>query len=104
MMPLCPSSVFEITPFAGVGPWTKIASEPRPPSISVVQVGLVPEHEEPVVARAAVDDERLDVDEVDVEAGAEDAVRGDDEVVVELGADHDDGVEAVAAVDVAPAR
>ena len=58
------------------------------------------EHEEAVVAFAAVDDELLDVHEVDVETCAEDTVRRDHEVVVELGADHDHGVEAVAAVDV----
>ena len=34
-----------------------------------------------------------------VQAGAEDAVLRDHEIVVELGADHDHGVEAVAAVD-----
>ena len=43
--------------------------------------------------------ELLDVDVADIEAGAEDAVVGDDEVVAELGADDADGVEAVAAVD-----
>jgi hypothetical protein len=48
------------------------------------------EHEEAVVARAAVDGQRLDVHEADVQAGAEDAVVGDHEVVVELRADDDD--------------
>ncbi len=56
--------------------------------------------EEPVVALGAVDAQQLDVDEVDVEAGAEHAVLGDHEVVAELGADHDDRVEPVTAVDV----
>ncbi len=54
---------------------------------------------EVVVALLAVDDDLLDTDIRDVEAGAEDALVGDHEVVAELGAEHDQRVEAVAAVD-----
>ena len=57
------------------------------------------EHEEAVVALGAVGHELLDVDVGDVQAGAEDARVGDDEVVGELGADDAHRVEAVAAVD-----
>ena len=52
-----------------------------------------------VVALEGVDLEHLDVRVRDLEAGAEDALRRDDDVVGELGAEHDDLVEAVAAVD-----
>ncbi len=56
-------------------------------------------HVEGVVAGAAIDDHLLDVGERDVEAGAEDALVGDHERVAEVGSDHHDRVEAVAAVD-----
>ena len=58
------------------------------------------EDEEAVVARASIDNQALDVDEVHVQARAEHAVGRDHEVVVELSADDDYGVEAVATVDV----
>src|SRR5262249_51211445 len=56
--------------------------------------------EEVVIALQPVDGDRLDVDVGDVQTGAEDALGGDDEVVVVLGAQHDHPVEAGAAVDV----
>ncbi len=54
---------------------------------------------EVVVAFQAVDFDHFDVGVGDVEAGAEDALVGDDEVVGELGAEHQHLVEAGAAVD-----
>ena len=57
------------------------------------------EHEEAVVARHAVDLDGLDLDVGDEAAGAVEAVGGDDELVVALGAEQHDAVEAVAAVD-----
>jgi hypothetical protein len=62
--------------------------------------GARAEDEEAVVAGVAVHLDRFDADERDVQPGAEDPALGDDEVVVELRADDDDRVEAVAAVDV----
>ena len=55
--------------------------------------------EELVVALEAVDLDDLDRGVADVEPGAEDALGGDHEVVGELGAEHDELVEAGAAVD-----
>ena len=55
--------------------------------------------EERVVALEAVDLDDLDVRVADVDARAEDAGGGDDDVVGELGAEHDDLVEAGAAVE-----
>ena len=55
--------------------------------------------EELVVALQAVDLDDLDVVVADVQAGAEDALGGDHDVVGELGAQHDQLVEAGAAVD-----
>ena len=57
------------------------------------------EDDEVVVALDAVDRDPLDVDDRDEQARAGDAVGGDREGIVELGADHEHGVEAVAAVD-----
>ena len=55
--------------------------------------------EEGVVALEGVDHHALDPVVLNVQTGAVDAVPGDHEVVAELGADHGDGVEAVAALD-----
>ena len=55
--------------------------------------------EELVVALETVDLDHLDVRIADVEAGAEDALAGDREVVGELGAEDDELVKAGAAVD-----
>ena len=57
------------------------------------------EDEELVVALEAVDLDHLDVVVADVEAGAEDPLDADDDVVGELGAEDDELVEAGAAVD-----
>ena len=66
---------------------------------SIATFSLVLCDEEAVVAFERVDDELLDAGVGDEQAGAEDAVVGDHEVVAELGADHGQRVEAVAAVD-----
>ena len=58
------------------------------------------EHRDRVVALCAVDAEPLDRDERDVPAGAVHAGLGEDEEVVGLGADDEQRVEPVAAVDV----
>ena len=58
---------------------------------------------EAVVALERVDDDLLDAVVRDEQAGAEDALVGDHEVVAELGADDGQRVEAVAALDRAPA-
>ena len=79
-------------------------SEPRPPTISSATFSRRARDEEAVVALQRVDDELLDADVGDVQAGAEDALVGDHEVVAELGADDRQRVEAVAALDRAPAR
>ena len=58
------------------------------------------QHVERVIALEAVDFERFGAGDADRETRAVDAVLGDDEHVVELGAEHHDLVEARAAVDV----
>ena len=57
------------------------------------------QHEEAIVALGTVGNQLLDVDVADIQAAAEHAVVGDDEVVRELGTDNAHGVEAVAAID-----
>ena len=76
---------------------------PRPPTISRTTLSLRAGDEEAVVALERVDDDLLDAVVGDEQAGAEDALVGDDEVVAELGADDGQRVEAVAALDRAPA-
>ena len=75
---------------------------PRPGrrTASVMNFSLVLWMKKRSLPSAAIHAQRLDVDEADRQAGAEHAVLGDHEVVAELGADDDHGVEAVAAVDV----
>ena len=57
-------------------------------------------HEEPIVTFGAVHAQRLDIDKTDRQSGAKDAVLGDHKIVAKLGADHDQGVRAVATVDI----
>src|SRR5262245_4367482 len=53
------------------------------------------QHEEAIVTLGAIDDQLLDVDVTDIEASAEHAGIGDDEVVAEFRAYDPDGIEAV---------
>ncbi len=57
-------------------------------------------HKEAVVTFRAVDAQGFDIDEVDIETGAEDTVLGNDEIIAEFRTDDDQRIETVAAVDV----
>ena len=74
-------------------------SQPMPPT-SVTPARGRSRHEEVVVALAAVSGDFLDVLQGDVLACAEHAIRGDEEVVAEFGADEHERVESGAAVDI----
>ena len=101
MRPLCP----EVARVDGDRAAVEVAADlervaAEEPKIVVETSGFVLQDDEAVVALLAVDLEDLDRRHPDEQAGAVDAVAGDDEGVAELGADHDDGVDAGAAVDV----
>ena len=83
-----------VTMSSVTSPATLKVSLPRPPIEARRHAERRAEDEELVVALQAIDLDHLDVVVADVDAGAEDAVLGDDDVVGELGAEDDDLVEA----------
>src|SRR5262249_60698868 len=89
-----------VTAWGGGGTLGVDGGEPTPAEDRGGEVGARPLHEEAFVALGAVDLQRLDIDKTHELAGPEHAVRRNHEIVLELGTNDDDGVEAAAAVNI----